>query len=412
MAKAAGKAGETLEPALSRWVLAIYGLGTILGAGIYVVVGKVAGEAGSLAPVAFLVAAVAAWLTGLSYGELSARIPESGGSAAFVARAFNRQWLTAFIGWAIIATGLISAATITSGFVGYLAVFVALPKYLVVPLVIAALAAIAAIGVKEAAWTMIATTALEVLGLLLVIGFAGGSLADFPATFAQGLDAPPEVLVHGVLAGTVLSFYAYIGFEDLATLSEETTDSSRAIPFAIITALAISLCLYLAVSAIAVSTLSSETLRESGAPLSAIIARHGGPSDFLALIGLVTILNGALAQIVMASRVIHDLGTRRRAAPRWLARISPRTRTPVRATVCSGVVIALLALFFPIQTLAAGTSTLMLLIFSCVCAGLVAIRMRGVAKGDGLPRYPIVVPILGSVICLGLMVASLWPAIR
>ncbi|WP_230281668.1 APC family permease [Croceicoccus sp. Ery15] len=398
-----------LKPALSRGMLAVYGIGTILGAGIYVVVGKVAGEAGALAPLAFLAAAVAAGFTGLSYAELSARIPESGGSAAYIARGFNRRWLTGITGWALILTGLVSAATITTGFAGYLSVFVALPDALLVPLVAGVLTAVAAMGVKQAAWFMALTTALEIGGLLLVIGFLGGELAHFPAAFGAALDAGPVLPLAGsVMAGAVLSFYAFIGFEDLATLAEEARDPKRAIPFAIVVSLAGALVLYLLVSAIAVSAVPPETLRDSGAPLSDILAAHNGPADLLALIGLVTILNGALAQIVMASRVIYDLGVRRGAAPSWLARIHPRTATPVLATILSGAVVALLALAFPTEQLAAGTSLLMLLIFTAACAALLAIKARGEPAPQGVRCFPAIVPAMGIVTSLALIATRVF----
>lgn len=397
----------SLKPTLSRWMLAVYGIGTILGAGIYVVVGKVAGEAGALAPLSFLAAAIAAGFTGLSYAELSARIPESGGSAAFIARGFNRRWLTAVAGWALIATGLVSAATIVTGFVGYLAVFVPVSPTAAIPLVAAALTLVASIGVRQAAWFMVLTTALEIGGLFLVIGFLGGELVHFPQSFAAALDnAPAWPLAGSVMAGALLSFYAFIGFEDLATLSEEAKDGTRAIPFAIISSLAGALALYLLVSAIAVSAVPPRVLEQSAAPLSDILAAHDGPSDLLALIGLVTILNGALAQIVMAARVIHDLGSRRGAAPRWLARIHPRTATPVLATVLGGATVAGLAMAFPTEQLAAGTSMLMLLIFTAACGALLAIKARKEPVPAGVRTYPAIVPALGCATCLVLACAQ------
>lgn len=388
-------------------MLAVYGIGTILGAGIYVVVGKVAGEAGALAPLSFLIAAIAAGFTGLSYAELSARIPESGGSAAFIARGFDRRWLTGIAGWALIATGLVSAATITTGFVGYLAVFLPVPSHLAIPVIVGVLTGIAVMGVREAAWFMVLTTALEVGGLLLVIAFVGGELANFPAVFTNALNqAPAWPLTAGVMAGAVLSFYAFIGFEDLATLAEEARDSRRAIPFAIVVSLLGALCLYLLVSAIAVSAVPPEVLRDSGAPLSDIVAAHDGPADLLALIGLVTILNGALAQIVMAARVVHDLGSRRGAAPAWLARINPRTFTPIPATIMSGVIIAGLAMTFPTEQLAAGTSLLMLFIFTAACGALLAIKARGEPPPEGVRTYPAIIPVLGCLASVTLILAS------
>lgn len=397
-----------LSRSLSRWPLAIYGLGTILGAGIYVVVGKVAGHAGALAPVAFLIAAVAAGFTGLSYAELSGRVPESGGSAAFIARGFSRKALTTVAGWALIATGLVSAATITTGFVGYLGVFVDVSPLLAVPLAVGLITFVAAIGVKEAVWLMILTTAMEVSGLLIVMAFAGPALADYPARFTAALETGASIqLAGGVMLASVLAFYAFIGFEDLATLSEEVQDTSRDIPFAIVWALAASLVFYIVISAIAVSALDPAALGESEAPLADVVAAHGGPDGLLAAISLATILNGALAQIVMASRVIHDLGSRRGGAPAWLAAIHPRTRTPLYASVLCGVVIAALALFFPTEVLAAGTSILILLIFAAACMALLVLKRRGDPLPEGCRTFPAWVPALGAGSCLVLVCAQI-----
>ncbi|PEQ13425.1 hypothetical protein B2G71_08350 [Novosphingobium sp. PC22D] len=402
----------SLKPALPRWQLAVYGLGTILGTGIYVVVGKVAGEAGALAPVSFLVAAVAAALTALSYAELSARFPESGGSAAFIDHGFGRRWLTSVAGWALIATGLVSAATSANGFAGYLGVFVDLPPAIVVPAAVLALTLVAAKGVEEAAWFMLVTTALEVLGLVIVIVFAGGALSGYPEAARDALAAgSPGALSGGILLGAVLAFYAFIGFEDLATLSEEADDAPRAMPFAIVVSLTLALCFYLVIAAIAVSAVEVEALRDSEAPLADVVASNGGPARLLAIIGLATILNGALAQIVMAARVVHDLGARRGGAPAWLAAIHPRTRTPVAATLLSGAIVVALALAFPIATLAAGTSILILLIFAAACIALLLVKARGEPAGEGVRTWPAAVPALGALSCLGLVAAQTLAAL-
>ena len=165
--------------------------------------------------------------------------------------------------------------------------------------------------------------------------------------------------------------------------------------------------LYLLVAAIAVSAMPPEALARSGAPLSDILARHGGPADIIAVIGLLTILNGALAQIVMSARVVHDLGARRGSAPAWLARIHPRTRTPLAATIFGGAIVAVLATAFPTEQLAAGTSLLMLLIFTAACAALLAIKARREPVAEGVRTYPAIIPALGCLICAALFLARL-----
>jgi len=137
----------TLKRALSLPVITFYGLGTIIGAGIYVLVGEVAGKAGMLAPLAFVVAACIAALTAFSYAELSARYPRSAGEAVYVHSAFGRRWLTAATGWAVVSTGLVSAATITRGFYGYLDLFVTVPPWLAITVCTLCLGLIASWGI-------------------------------------------------------------------------------------------------------------------------------------------------------------------------------------------------------------------------------------------------------------------------
>ena len=113
-----------LKQTLSFWQLTFFGVGTMVGAGIYVLVGKVAGIAGMVTPFAFAVSAILAGFTACSYAELGARIPRSAGAVVYVKSGLNQDWLSTIVGWLVIASGVISAASILNGFVGYLDVFV------------------------------------------------------------------------------------------------------------------------------------------------------------------------------------------------------------------------------------------------------------------------------------------------
>ncbi|MEO1169528.1 MAG: amino acid permease [Pseudomonadota bacterium] len=398
----AGETEQKLARVVSPNMLAIYSLATILGAGIYVVIGEIAGEAGLLAPFAFLLAAIAAGFTALSYAELGARYPQSGGSAVYVDTAFNRRWLTLIAGWAVIATGLVSAATIATGFAGYLTAFATIPKEISIPLLIVALTTIAAIGIRESVWFMLLCTGAGILGLLIVIAVAGSNIADYPALAAEGFSAGGGWAL-GVLLGSFLAFYAFIGFEDLVTLGEEVEDVERALPRAIIFALGVSLFFYVVIAVVAVSTLAPAALDATGAPLVEVMRASGYDGSFLALLGLLVIVDGALAQIVMAARVVHDLGTRRGGAPQWLARVNVRTRTPVLATVLAGATILALALFFPTGTLAGATSFITLCVFVAVNAALLRLKLTGEATGKGIVSYPAAVPLAGLLFSLALI---------
>ena len=394
--------GENLSRSISTPMLAIYGLGTVLGAGIYVVIGDIIGQAGALAPFAFLLAAGAAAFTALSYAELGARVPQSGGSAAFVAEGFGRDGLTWIAGWALIATGLVSAATITTGFVGYLGVFVEVSKWWAVPLLVGTLTFVAAVGVKQSAWFMGITTAAGVVGLLVVIFVAGGDLGAYPRA-AEAALAQDGGWTAGVVAGSFLAFYAFIGFEDLVTLGEEAENAKRSLPIAIFFALIVALGFYVITAAVAVTTLDPQMLSRSSAPLVDVIEARGGSGPLLGILSLFIIVNGALAQIVMASRVVHDLGRRRGGAPEWLARLHQRTQTPLIATLIGGGIVTALALFFPTATLASATSFIILAVFFAANWALIQMKRQGHSVEDSVRTFPIVVPLCGLLSCAALL---------
>ncbi|WP_343347507.1 amino acid permease [Sphingomicrobium sp. XHP0239] len=400
-----GELARNIAPAM----LSVYALGTVLGAGIYVVIGKIIGEAGALAPFAFLVASFAAGLTAFSYAELATRVPESGGSAAFVARGFDTKWLTVSVAWAVIATGLVSAATIATGFVGYLGVFVDVSKWWSIPLLVGSLTIVAAIGIKQSAWFMGVTTAAGVFGLLYVLWFALPAAVDYPAALrsawsGEGLDQGIGV---AILLAAFLAFYSFIGFEDIVTLSEETEDQARAVPLAIFVALFVSLLFYVLVALAAVSVLDPATLNEAEAPLVEVVEARGQPGWLLGGVSLLIIVNGALAQIIMAARVVHDLGTRRGGAPSWLSDVNERTKTPILATVIAGGIVLALALFFPTASLARGTSFIILAVFAVANAALIAIKRRDDDQSGGIRKVPMWVPIGGLTASIALMVGQL-----
>ncbi|MEM1131686.1 MAG: amino acid permease [Pseudomonadota bacterium] len=403
----AGKSDQQLARVVSPNMLAVYGLATILGAGIYVVIGEIAGEAGYLAPLSFFMAAIAAGFSALSYAELGARFPHSGGSAVYIDVAFGYRWLTWITAWAVIAAGLVSAATIATGFAGYLTAFLPIPKEVSIPLLLVALTTIAAIGIKESVWFMLLCTSAGLLGLTIVLIIGGPNIVNYPSLAAQGFGSG-EGWAMGVLIGSFLAFYAFIGFEDLVTLGEEVQEVERSLPRAILIALAISLFFYVSIALVVVSTLSPAELAATGAPLVEVVRAKGYSGDFLAVLGLLVIVDGALAQIVMASRVVHDLGKRRGGAPLWLAAINSRTQTPLMATLLAGAVVLLLALFFPTGSLAGATSFITLCVFIAINAALLRLKLAGRAGDDEITSYPLIVPFFGMILSIILLTAQIF----
>jgi amino acid transporter len=399
-----------LDRTLGTRQLTFYGIGTMMGAGIYVLVGKVAGVAGMYGPCAFLLAAVLAGLTAWSYAELSTRYPKSGGEVVYVQRAFRRKALSALVGWSVIATGVVSASAILRGFVGYLDVFVVVPHGLAIAAVVLLFFLIAILGVRRSLDLIGAITVLEVLGLLVVIALAGDALGTIgqrahelvPTTFDPDTTVP-------ILSGAFLAFFAFIGFEDLANVAEEAKDPSRSLPKAILYSLVVTTVLYVAISLVAVLSLPMERLVASEAPLAEILAPRGPRYVlFISAISLVAVVNGALAQIIMSARVLFGMAEEG-MAPRLFGRVLPSQRTPMWATALVCVVILVLATSFPVTELAAITSTIILFVFTLVNLALVRIKVLH-PHANGAVRTPLLVPVLGFLCSLALLLyrAAQW----
>ncbi|MGD1927216.1 MAG: APC family permease [Paracoccaceae bacterium] len=385
-----------LKRRIGLGLLTFYGVGVMIGAGIYVLVGHVAGETGGWAPLAFLVAGLVAAPTAVSYAELSVRIPESAGEAAYVRAATGSGGLAALTGLAVAMVGVISAAAVLNGGVGYLRSLVDVPSEILAIIIVLLLGAAAIIGVLESLAFAAVLTLIEVVGLFIVVG-AGLS---FPA------DLPPEppLAMSGLAAGALLAFFAFIGFEDMVNMAEETRDPERTMPRAIIAAMALTTLIYILVAWAAVRAVPSQTLAGSERPLALVFeTATGRNAGFLAAIAVAAALNGVLAQIVMASRVLYGLG---RFAPVFAIfhHTHPRFGTPVLATVLCVVIVLVLALTLPIAQLAELTSTVLLVIFTAINLTLIAIKRHSRAEGF---RAPVWVPWLGLVLSVAALGWSL-----
>lgn len=392
-----------LRRSLSLPLITFYGLGTILGAGIYVLVGKVAGVAGMYAPVAFLVAALVAAFTAFTYAELAARYPLSGAEAVYVQQGLGRRALSTLVGLLIVFSGLVSSATLVNGFAGYLAVFVELPRSPVIFAVVLVLGTLALWGILESVSVAAVATVIEIAGLVMIIAVSGDSFLSLPQRFGE-LIPPLEINAWwSVAAGAFLAFYAFIGFEDMVNVSEEVKDAQHNVPRAIILALIGSTLLYILVVTAAVLALPLSTLSGSDAPLALVFERAtGAQPTIIALISLFAVINGALIQMIMSSRMLYGM-----AQAGWtfrtLAFVSSRTRTPVVATAVVAAGVLLFALWLPLVTLAKLTSFAILVVF--VLVNLSLIRIKKVQKApEGIRVYPVWVPYGGLMLAIVLLV--------
>ncbi|HEX6982381.1 MAG TPA: amino acid permease, partial [Balneolaceae bacterium] len=340
----------SLKRSLSLPLLIFYGVGTMLGLGIYILLGEVVGEAGLLTPAAFIVAAVVALFSGLSFGELSARIPKSAGEMNFVHQAFNKPVLSAAIGWLIVLSGIVSTATAVNGYVGYVHVFAELPPWFIMTAVVIILGGIAAWGITESAVTMMIITILEVGGLLFVIFITGDVLSTVPERLNEFIPSFSLADWSAIIPAAFLAFYTFIGFEDMVNVAEEVKNPQQNMPKGIWISLAIIAVLYLVIATI--GSLAPINLAESEAPLAALLRTEGaGYAKIISFIALIALINGVLAQIVMGSRVLYGMAEKR-MAPEIFHHVHPKYRTPIWSTVLMAVVIIILALSFNLTELA------------------------------------------------------------
>lgn len=398
-----------LKRALGLTSLTLYGLGTIIGAGIYVLVGAVAGQAGMASPVSFLVAGVLAALTGLSYAELGRRMPEAAGAAAYAREGFQSAWMGKLTGFATLLVALVAAASVARGGAGYMVQIIDIPLPLASGAVILLFTALAAWGVKESVYLAAAMTVIEAAGLMIVIGVGGDTLSDLPARLPEMWPGTMSgVTWSDVMAGAFLAFFAFAGFETIVNMAEETRDVERTLPRAIVLSIVISAILYMLVVTIAVLAVAPQTLSESGAPLCEVVDCGRGAMALFAPIAVIATLNGVLIEIVLMTRVAYGMA-RRGWLPQALGRVHAVRRTPLTATLLVGAVVFILTTSVEFEPLAKLTSTLLLIIFFVVNGALIQLKRRD-ADGAQRLRIPLWVPILGALSSVVLLAGEILHA--
>jgi len=400
---------DTPQPALRRHIgliaLTLYGLGDILGAGIYGLVGKAAGQMGNAVWLAFLASMVAAGFTGLSYAAVGSRHPRAGGAAYVTARAFRRTWLAYLVGLATMASGLTSMATASRVFAGYLQGM--LPSIGMDPLTFVFATVITFIvwyGIRETIATNAVCTVVELSGLLLIIVFGLSYIGSVDYLDAVTVGNSAGLITPGlVLGGAVLTFYSYIGFEDMLSVSEEVKTPVRVLPRALILAVVGASAIYILISLIAVSVIPAADLAQSKQPLVDVVrvAMPWFPPRVFTFIALFAVSNTALLNFVMASRLLYGM-SRQGLMPAVLGRIHPRTATPHIAIAVLYVVLLALALSGDVSQLARATSVLLLSCFVVVNAALLVLKRREPAA-PGVFDVPWFVPVAGAVICAAML---------
>jgi len=378
-------------------LLTFYGIGTILGAGIYVLIGKVAGYAGMQTPIAFLVAAILAGLTAFSYAELSVRFPKSAGEAIYIEEAFKQRLLSILVGVFIVSVGITSTATLLNGLTGYINQFIEFQPWLIVVFAVLGMTIVVVWGIGESVLIASIMTVVEIIGLLIIIWVAKDSFQVMPDQLPKILAINDAMIWSGVMLGAFVAFYAFIGFEDMVNIAEEVKNPAKTLPWAIIIALAVTTFFYIIIALVSVLSVAPAELAKSDAPLALIYrVKTGSDPYFISFISIISIFNGALVQLVMASRVLYGM-SKRRWIPVIFSRVNQTTHTPIHATVFVSLVILAMALFFPILSLAKLTSFITLFIFILINLALWRIKHRSTQRAEF--NVPLWVPIVGSLSC-------------
>ena len=279
-----------------------FGVGSILGAGIYTLIGKVAGLSGNFIWLSFLIASVSALFTAFSYAELSAAFPKAGGEYVYAKKAFGKK-TGIFLGITISLNGIISGATVAIGFAGYLSGLIGMSLLLASLAIIILIFIVNVSGIRQSSTLNIIFTIIEAAGLLFVIFAAFSSIGSI-----NYLQLPPEGY-NGILAASALAFFAYIGFEEIVKLAEETKNPSKNIPRALFASGAIVFVIYSLVALCAVSIIPYQQLGESESPLADIIGKKYGESGIIiiSIIALFATSNTILSNMLGSSRVLLNM---------------------------------------------------------------------------------------------------------
>jgi len=386
-----------LRRSLTLLPLTLYGLAVIVGAGIFVAIASVIGRVGPAAPLSFLLAGFTAGLTGLCYAELASRYPEASGSVAYVKHGFGSDRAAQVTGIALTLAVAVAAASIASGAVHYLSVFIRLPPPALITLLVVAFTLLAIVGVRESTAFAAAIGTVEVLGLVIAAwtGFAAAPNFDVTTMWPGSLSE-----WQGVVAGAFIAFFAFIGFESLVNMAEETKDPRRTVPYAIIGAIVVSTVLYVVVAA-------SLVFAGRGGENPLLSLFEGRYATLFAAVGALAIANGVLVEIMMLARLFYGMAQRQQL-PAVLGRVHPRTQTPIEATILAGGIVLVTALLMPFEHLLALANALTLGIFTAVDIALWRVQRREPA-GEGIFTVPQWVPLLGAVLSIGMIVAATIP---
>jgi amino acid transporter len=387
------KGESELRKELNLLEVTLVGIGNILGAGIYVLMGKAAGLAGNMVWFSFLFAGATATLSAFSYMELASMFPKAGAEYGFVRRAFGER-IGLFVGLLVIYFVVITSSAVALGFGRYFSSLFG-NGYLTGTLgLFIFLSLIMVYGIKESARLAMLISLIEVSGLLIVI------YTGLPYLGRVNYLETPELA--GIFEASTLIFFAFLGFEDIVRLSQETKDAERTTPKALLIAIFFTVFLYMCVAVIAVSVLDYRVLGLSGIPLADVVAVSLGNEAFVLMswIALFSTMNTVLVVMLGGSRIVYsmaDLGS----LPKIFSRIHPSYQTPWVAILGVASLSALFVLFRDVAIVANIANFMIFIVFFMVNLSLIKLRYTDPGRNRpfkvplSIGRFPLL-PFLGT----------------
>ncbi len=402
-----------LKRRVSLFALTAYGVGNVLGAGIYALIGEVVGINGNLSWLSFILASITGALTGLSYAELSAMYPKSAAEFVYTEEAFKKRILSFILGWIIIFSGILSAATVALGFANYLSNLIGIASIFLVivfaVLLVIILSLINFVGIKTSTRANIIFTLIEATGLIfiIIIGIPYfGSVNYFTL--------PPASAPVVIFSSVALIFFAYIGFEDIANIAEEVKEPHKNLPKAIVYSIIITTILYCLTAISVVSILPYNIVATSEAPLNSVATEVLGPAGgiIMSLIALFATANTVLIMLIVTSRMMYGMA-RDKALPEGLSKISPKFRTPMLSILITMLFTIIPIFFVDISIIAHATVFGVLINFILVNVSLIALRKN---KPDAERPFKLkpsikwvpVIALLGAIVCIALLFTFDW----
>ena len=386
-----------LKRSIGLWSAVAINVGAIIGGGIFVVTGIVAGYAGSALVISMAIAALIALFTGLSFVRLTSWQPIEGGVYEY-----GRQLISPsagfLAGWMWIVSNTFTGAAVSLGFAYYLtAVFPSLPSKILAAIICLLFTALNLIGTKESttANNIFVTIKLAVLTLFIIFGALSINSENF---------SPFTPFSSGVLFGVFIIFFAYGGFARVTVIAEEIKNPKRNVPRALLLSLAISAFFYIIVGIVAVGLVGPKALADSNSPLTTAVSVTGSTLavGLLSLGGLVATASVLLTSILGVSRMSYSMA-RRNDLPQVLAKLHNKFATPYYSILLTGILMAALALVLDLtRVVAISTFTL---IFNYSIANLSCLRL----KVNQTRQH--ILPLIGLGTCVLLLILIFFAAI-